>query len=257
MPRNFELLQALGREHELMPEATAVEQPHFKTFNSEPEALPVVQPHPTLKGVELEEITRLVQQTFLVKGNGGPHTVVFTATESGNGCSWIAANVAEVLASHVSGPVCLVDANFRNPSLHERFKLVNTRGLADALRVNEPIRSFAHSVTPANLFVMTSGSEPEKAASFLASDRTRNRLAELRSWANFVLVDASALGVALDATVLGAASDGVVLVLKANESRREPARRAVADLTAAKAKVLGAVLNYRTYPVPDVIYSRL
>jgi Mrp family chromosome partitioning ATPase len=47
------------------------------------------------------------------------------------------------------------------------------------------------------------------------------------------------------------------MVLKANASRRETARQAIQDLQSGKAKVLGAVLNQRTFPIPDSIYRNL
>lgn len=275
MTRNFELLQALGREQELtevesiideqaMPEMAASEMAAAEMAATEmptppiaPQVHTIAEPHANLGGIELTEVTKLVQQVFLIGGASRPRMVVFTSTEPGTGCSWVAARTAEVLARHVARPVCLVDANLRRPSLHNEFKLPNTRGLADSLRVNDPMRSFAYQLAPNNLFLMTSGSSPEKAASLLGSDRMRARLSELRSWSEYVLIDASALNQGLDAAVLGAASDGVVLVLKANASRREPARRFIHELTAAKAKVLGAVLNHRTFPLPEAIYSRL
>jgi Mrp family chromosome partitioning ATPase len=45
--------------------------------------------------------------------------------------------------------------------------------------------------------------------------------------------------------------------LKANSSRKETARGAVRELQAAKVRVLGAVLNQRTFPIPQSIYSKL
>jgi Mrp family chromosome partitioning ATPase len=48
-----------------------------------------------------------------------------------------------------------------------------------------------------------------------------------------------------------------VLVLKANSTRKDRARNAVRDLQAAKVKVLGAVLNQRTFPIPDKLYNKL
>jgi len=57
--------------------------------------------------------------------------------------------------------------------------------------------------------------------------------------------------------VMGASTDGLVLVLKANSSRRETARGAIHDLRTAKVRVLGAVLNQRTFPIPQSIYDRL
>jgi Mrp family chromosome partitioning ATPase len=46
-------------------------------------------------------------------------------------------------------------------------------------------------------------------------------------------------------------------MLKANSSRREIARKAVQDLQAANVRVLGAVLNQRTFPIPEALYKKL
>src|SRR5437016_3130241 len=46
-------------------------------------------------------------------------------------------------------------------------------------------------------------------------------------------------------------------VLAASSSRREAARSAVEKLKAANVPLLGAVLNKRTFPIPDLIYSKL
>jgi Mrp family chromosome partitioning ATPase len=52
-------------------------------------------------------------------------------------------------------------------------------------------------------------------------------------------------------------TDGVVLVLEANATRRDAARRVKEILDAANVSVLGVVLNNRTFPIPDVLYRRL
>jgi Mrp family chromosome partitioning ATPase len=108
-----------------------------------------------------------------------------------------------------------------------------------------------------NLWLLSSGSSTEAALPLLSTDRMRQRIAELRSRADYVLIDASAMNVSNDASSLAAASDGLVLVLKANSSRRETLRKEVQDLQAAHVRVLGAVLNQRTYPIPESIYNRL
>ena len=82
-------------------------------------------------------------------------------------------------------------------------------------------------------------------------------MTELRSEFDYVLIDTPAISSSNDATVLGAVTDGLVLVLKANSSRRESARGAMHDLRAAKVRVLGAVLNQRTFPIPQSIYDKL
>jgi Mrp family chromosome partitioning ATPase len=165
--------------------------------------------------------------------------------------------VAEVLAGQVSGSVCLVDANLRNPGLHEQFAAENVSGLTDALRMREPIRSFAQPLSCPRLWLVSSGSPAEDGQSLLSSDRMRLRMTELRTEFDYVLIDTAAISSSHDATVLGSATDGLVLVLKANSSRRESARGAIHDLRAAKVRVLGAVLNQRTFPIPQSIYDKL
>lgn len=255
MSRNFELLQRAGREQALYTGQPMAE--------AEPLAeQPVVFPEPlasslTMPEAEVEEFTKLVQRLFIVPGNDAPRSVVFTAPERGNGCSWICARTAEILSRQVGGSVCVVDANLRNPGLHSQFGVENDRGISDALTTQEPMRTFARKVGRSNLWMVSAGSNPESAQNLLTSDRMRLRLSELRAEFDFVLLDAPALSQANDAVLLGCASDGVVLVLKANSSRREGARTAIHGLQTAKARVLGAVLNQRTFPIPDSIYKKL
>jgi Mrp family chromosome partitioning ATPase len=151
----------------------------------------------------------------------------------------------------------VVDANLRAPSLHEQFGIPNHYGLSDALLQSDPMSSFVTRLSPPNLGIVSCGSAPEKAQGLLGSDRMRSRLNGLRSTFGFVLVDTSALSFSKDAVVLGTASDGVVLLLKANASRKETARSAVREFKAARIKILGAVLNQRTFPIPEALYKKL
>lgn len=255
MSRNFELLQRIGREQALYTTPPAAEA-------EPPMEQPVVFSEPVASSLamsagELEEFTKLVQRLFIMPGNDSPRSVVFAAPERGNGASWVCARVAEVLASQVSGSVCMVDANLRRPGLHEQFGAENHPGLSDALLRPDPVRGFAHNVGRPNLWLVSCGSNAEGAQNLLSTDRMRLRLSELRAEFDYVLLDVAALGEANDAVLLGCNGDGVVLVLKANTSRRESARKAVNDLQTAKARVLGAVLNQRTFPIPESLYKKL
>jgi capsular exopolysaccharide synthesis family protein len=262
MSRNFELLQRIGREQSLYAASTAEEpiREMEQLRDVMPEPLPELAPVGTrlkIERAELEEITKLVQRVFLLPGGEAQRTVVFSGAESGNGCSWVCARVAEVLASQVTGSVCLVDANLRNPGLSEQFAVENHHGLTDALRQREPIRTFARLLSCPRLWLVSAGSEAEDGPTLLSSDRMRFRISELRSHFDYVLIDTPAVSSYNDAAVLGSATDGLVMVLKANSSRRESARTAIQELRSAKVRVLGAVLNQRTFPIPHAIYEKL
>jgi protein-tyrosine kinase len=256
MSRNFELLQKIGKEQDVFqPEDVLVAQEEPQLMEEAP--LLVQAPVLNLEAKELEEVTKLVQRLFLLPGADSPRSVVFMGTEPGNGCSWMCARTAEVLASQIAGSVCIIDANLREPALHESFGMANQQGLSDALRSTDPMGHYIQRTSRPNLYLVSGGTTTENWQGLVGSDRMRLRMAELRSEFDYVLIDAAAMSVSNDSVVLGRAADGVVLVLKANSSRREWARKAVHELQTAKARVLGAVLNQRTFPIPEKLYKKL
>ena len=83
------------------------------------------------------------------------------------------------------------------------------------------------------------------------------RLTELRSEFEFVLLDTPALDVHPDAVLLGQWTDGIVLVVGCDTTRRETARNAKLSFETAQIPVLGAVLNKRKFPIPEAIYRSI
>ena len=202
-----------------------------------------------------EECLKLVQRIFL--GQPARREVVLAGVDRGNGCSRICVEAASILAANTSGSICLVDANFRNPSLHKFFGVSGNRGLADSLLEEGGARSFAEPLTPSNLWLLSAGAIASESPSLLNSDRLKLRLQELRTEFDYVLIDAPALNLYSDAISLGRIADGVVVVLKADSTRRESALKGLASLRDARIEVLGAVLNQRTFPIPHFVYRRL
>jgi Mrp family chromosome partitioning ATPase len=204
-----------------------------------------------------EEALRLVQQIFLLQAQEPPRVVVFAGIDHGNGCSQICASVAEMLARNARRPVCLVDANFRSPALPEMYGTTNHYGLTDSLLEEGPIRSFTKLVDQKNLWLLSSGTLAADSPNLLTAGHLRERVDELREDFDFVIIDAPPLTRYSDAIVLGQLSDGLVLVLEADSTRREAASAVVASLRSVKVPILAAVLNKRTFPIPEKIYSRL
>lgn len=273
MSRNFELLQNLGRERDIfstesdetdsiaepiaMPMPVAMPEPvTFVPVNSSP-AVEVTPSQPEIELDQKNELNKVVQGVFLTPGTDAPKAVVVANTEPGNGSTWVCARIAEILASHVTGSVCVVDANLHTPRLHEEFRVQNHHGLSNALRDSASIRGFLCQVGRPNLWLLSCGSDPSEWSSLVASERMKIRIAELRREFRYVLIDGPALSGANDSISLGRSAEGVILVLKANTSRREVARKAVQELQAAKVRVLGAVLNHRTFPIPNALYKKL
>lgn len=248
MSRNFELLEQIerersfGRQHSPEPKFIASERLRERDDKARWDG---------------DDALGLVQRIFLPQEQGSPRVVTFAAVDHGNGCSRLCRSVAEALAKNASGAVCLLEGNFRSPGLPSLFGTANHYGLTDALQKEGPIRSFAKPVGPDNLWLLSSGALVPESPNLLTAERITLRLAESRSEFAYVIIDTPPVGLYGDAIVLGQLSDGMVLVLEAENTHRETALAVVGGLRSSKVRILGAVLNKRTFPIPQKLYDRL
>ena len=96
--------------------------------------------------------------------------LVFTSPRRLDGRSTIAANYAVVTAL-IQRPVLLIDADMRNPSLHEMFDRPRAPGLVEVLRDGLDPGEVAHTFpTLGGLYVLTSGSQAPSPGDVAASD---------------------------------------------------------------------------------------
>lgn len=259
MSRNFEILQRAGKVRGL--------------FAADPEVLPNFTPHRApsvarepapdipagrrlqlgLEGAGREEAIRLVHRVFLSPGVDGPRTVVFSGVERKVGCTWNCAWAARALAAHVSGRVCVVDANLRHPALHREFGLGNSHGLVGALSEKGAVTSYASQLGDTNLWILPAGTDGSDLSRVCTPMEMDLRVSELESQFEFVLIDSPALNLYADALALGQMSDGLVLVLESSSTQRLSARRAKQNADAHRVKVFGAVLNRFSQKVPDLV----
>lgn len=255
MSRNFELLQRAtanvgGVSDSEIQQLLTVEP---RVVEKEEDQ---VQPVLGLDQIAREETAKLVQTVFHSQ-EIPRRSVLFAAINSGSGCTWISSRSAEILSSIVSEPVCLVDANFKTPSRCGVLGPTNQYGLADALRTQRPILEFVRQINMRNLWLLPAGTGMEATASSLSSEKMKTLLGELRKEFGYVVIDGPPLNAYADGIGLGHLADGIVLVLEANATRREVALQVAERLRSMNLNVLGAVLNKRTFPIPDSLYHRI
>jgi len=266
MSKNFELLRRIQRERELFESAAPLApsgNPDFEVvrpanIDAEPVDLtvaPAAPPPSELVAPKPGNFSRdgafkLVQRVFLVSHQSTPRTVVFCGVEDENGSASLCARAAEQLAERVLGSVCVVDANLPKPSLHAHFRVDNVRGLAEAVLEHGPVRNFAQRIGVTNLWLMPAGPAPPNlnVHAVMASDRLRQRIAELRTSFEYVLINAPAATGDVDAVCLAVLADGVLLIVEPNFTPRQAAQRVKEDMEAVNARVLGVVMNKRPFP---------
>lgn len=253
MSRNYELLQGMdfltGRARTRTAEETTVVAERIAPAPSS--TLSSVEP------VAREEVMKIVQRLFLIPQQNAPRAVLFAAVDANNGCNGLCAVTAKLLAESVPGSVCLVEGNFRSPSLADLLAVERDQGFVHSLQLERSIRDFTEPVGPDNLWVLTAGAALHDSSLLLNSGRLKYRIAELRKEFEYIVMNAPPLSTFADGLVLGRLVDGVVLVLEANATRREAAVRVAQSLRNTNIPVLGAVLNNRTFPIPAAVYRRI
>ncbi len=169
--------------------------------------------HDDWAAVAHEEGTKLVQRVFPATPEGSRRMALFSGLESNLGCASICARTGKILAARGDGPVCVVDANFQSPTLHQCFGAENTRGLAEAALECSPLPTFLQQVSESDLWLMPCGQAASQLTFSAITDALRQRINELRDRFRYVVVHAGPLRLETCAMHISRWTDGVVVVV--------------------------------------------
>jgi len=172
-----------------------------------------------------------------------PRVVAVTSAIAGEGKSTTAANLA-VIAAQGGRSVCLVDADFRHPTLHAVFGLENVGGLASALEHGALLKTVAQASDVANLSVVVAGrGTHEGFQDVVTAHRLQEVIREQEAAYDLIVFDGPPIGPVADALSLAAVCDGVILVVRARRIPLAAVRRAITQIRQVQGRVLGVLLN--------------
>ena len=249
MAKTFEALMKAEKEHQMRPEEA-------KVFDIRPQAQISIPKNYKLPPQVAEEYHRMKQLILNANPDRKIKTVLFSSSREGEGTSTVTRDFAVTLAS-TGDTVLLVDANVRNPVLHDSFNLEKRTGLTELLTGGNSLNDAIKKTEIPNLSVITSGVPPANASSIFQSKLLDSLLEQLKQQADWVLFDAPPIHSYNDASTLAGKMDGVIMVLQAESTRWEVAQSARERIESEKVKILGAVLNRRKMYIPNWAYKIL
>jgi polysaccharide biosynthesis transport protein len=170
------------------------------------------------------------------------------------GKTLISSNLAIIMAQ-MGRRVLLVDADMRKPRIHKVFGVSSAPGLSN-LVLGKCSLAQAVRETPVKLLkVLPAGTIPPNPSELIGSKRMLELVGKLKEQFEFLIFDSPPILSVTDSAMLGGMLDGTVLVVKASQTARDHARRAVEHLSDVKARVLGVVLNQVDFEKERYNYS--
>ncbi|MEM7063182.1 MAG: polysaccharide biosynthesis tyrosine autokinase [Cyanobacteria bacterium P01_B01_bin.77] len=190
------------------------------------------------------ESMRLLQTNLLLLGTERPiQSIIFSSSMAGEGKSMIAQNLAQIAAT-MGKRVLLVDADLRQPVIHQRLDLDNTKGLSDLLSGNASRDEIMQQAVPfLEFYGITAGSMPPDPVKLLSSNRMQQLMTDLEKEFDLIIYDAPPLVGLADTTLMAAHTDGLILVARVNMCDRDVLAHVMETIRFSKIPVLGLVTN--------------
>ena len=172
----------------------------------------------------------------------GSRAVLVTSTQPAEGKTIVAANLAISLAQ-TGQRVLLIDGDLRRPRQHQLLGVKETAGLSSVLVGGTKISEAVRRTVRKGLWLLPAGPPPPNPAELLGSERFRQLLKTLREHFDWTIIDSPPIMAVTDAAVIAHQATGVVFVVGCEQTGRQLALRATQQLVAARATILGAILN--------------
>lgn len=150
----------------------------------------------------------------------------------------------------------LIDANMRNPSIHNSFGINLQSGLSEILDEGN-IKNFnVQSSAITNLSIITAGDVLHNPSDLLSSSKMDYLIELMRKKFDYIFIDSPAIEDTTDALILAKKVSGYILVIKNGTTDMAVIKRSVLTLEQVGAKIVGLLLNdvnpinqryYKTY----------
>ena len=187
-----------------------------------------------------------------------PKSILFVSPGTRQGASTLAAGSA-LTAAQASPDLRfgLLDCNLRTPAIGKIFQIPASPGTVDVLAGNAEPEEIGYALgVHSNLQVIPAGQNDVDPLTLFRREAMARMLNALTSRFDFLLADTAAINLYPDAQIIAPMFDAVVVVVDVGQASRETVAKANHIIRSTGAKLLGAVLNRRRHPVPQILYSR-
>gem|GEM_PF-47248 len=155
---------------------------------------------------------------FLAPRKAG-RTISVTSTISGEGKTFVAVNLAGIIALSDS-KVIVIDLDLRKPKVHLAFGADNINGVSNLLVGKASLEQCIQKSVLMNLDFISAGPHPPNPAELIMSEEFNKLVAKLKDLYDVIVFDTPPVGIVTDGMIVMKSTDLPIYVVRADYSKR-------------------------------------
>lgn len=199
-----------------------------------------------------EEFRRLRTYLYEVRRKVPLQRLLISSALSGEGKTFVSANLAQAMAFRPNESVLVVDADLRLSRLHRPLGASAEPGLSEYLQGDADLFSILQRGPTENLFFIAGGMPRKNPADLIGNGKLEALLQRLAPAFDWIVLDSPPALLVTDAELLASLCDGVLLVVRAGVTQLDMARKALQIFR--NKHLLGTVLNGSQSHMPYADY---
>lgn len=169
--------------------------------------------------------------------------ITITSSVPNEGKSSVAFDLSKTMAEG-GKKILMVDADLRKSVLAAKYHIQGIdKGLSHYLTGQAEIEDIIYETETEGFYLSVAGPLSPDPTSLLDSDQFQKFIDKVREDYDYVIIDATPLGVVIDAVIIGKYCDGAVLVIEQGVIKRKVVQDVIKQLKRGEVRILGAVLN--------------
>ncbi|MEO6902261.1 MAG: polysaccharide biosynthesis tyrosine autokinase [Bacteroidia bacterium] len=154
-----------------------------------------------------------------ISNEPGPKIIALTSTISGEGKTFVAINLAGIIAFS-DKKVLIIDLDMRKPKIHIGFNAENVKGMSTLLIGKDTIESAIQKSHLENLDFITAGPIPPNPSELIISSKMDEILAYLKTKYDVIIIDNPPVGLVSDGISMIQKADYPIYIFRADYSKR-------------------------------------
>jgi capsular exopolysaccharide synthesis family protein len=188
-----------------------------------------------------EEFRALRSRLCQVQAQSRLRSLLVASAVPGEGRSFVAANLAQVLALQADSRVLLIDGDLRNPRLHAALGTSQAPGLTEYLLQEVDELSVMQRGDADNLYFIPCGRSANAPTELIATGRLKHLMDRVEPLFDWIIMDSPPAVATSDACLLANYCDQVLMVVRGNSTPFDIVRKAQRRFR--QESLLGVVLN--------------